>query len=427
MRKDYLAFFISLFLSRLADQILLFIVPLVVFQTTNSASWAGLAFFVESLPRFLAFPLCGALCDKYSPIRILHISQVYRALLCLLAMALYGVFGGIAWVVVLSAVCGVLTTQGIMAREVLMPYVFRHYSYTKTLSYSQIADQTGLVLGPLVAALLLDIWAWHWVVLWVAALFLLADLGMRVWQRLSRVSLEVYEQHQDIWLHPLRIAFGHIRNLAELKKIIALAVGVNLIVGVTLATSAAMVIGEYGAGKDHYAGLQAAGAATTIFILLLLARVTLPLRVLGGIGYSMIAAGGVISALSPNLSGYVLGFLLIVGFDKMFNVYMRTIRQRVIPPQDFGKTVGVITLLNNLSQPLAGLLVALLAAPLGTQQVILVLAGLTVLLGVAALWWSANVDRFIPAEQAGRASADLARPNKTDRAPVDTGEIPTGR
>ena len=54
MRKDYLAFFISLFLSRLADQILLFIVPLIVFQATNSASWAGLAFFVESLPRFLA-------------------------------------------------------------------------------------------------------------------------------------------------------------------------------------------------------------------------------------------------------------------------------------------------------------------------------------------------------------------------------------
>lgn len=122
--------------------------PLVVFQSTNSASWAGLAFFVESLPRFLAFPLCGALCDKFSPIRILHISQVYRALLCLLAVALYGnlrrhrLAGGVV------ALCGVLTTQGIMAREVLMPYVFlQHYSYTKTLSYPQIADQTGLVLG----------------------------------------------------------------------------------------------------------------------------------------------------------------------------------------------------------------------------------------------------------------------------------------
>ncbi|MDP9711034.1 UNVERIFIED_ORG: MFS family permease [Pseudomonas fluorescens] len=391
MRKDYLAFFISLFLSRLADQILLFIVPLVVFQTTNSASWAGLAFFVESLPRFLAFPLCGALCDKFSPIRILHISQVYRALLCVLAVGLYAVFGGIAWLVVLSALCGVLTTQGIMAREVLMPRIFQHYSYTKTLSYSQIADQTGLVLGPLVAALLLEVSAWHWVVLWVAGLFLLADLSMRVWQRFSRITLEVFEQHQDIWLQPLRIAFRHIRERAELKKIITLAVGVNLIVGVTLATSAAMVLGQYSAGKDDYAMLQAAGAVTTIVILFFLARVVLPLRVLGGVACSMLAAGAFISALSPNLAGYVLGFLLIVGFDKMFNVYMRSIRQRVIPPQDFGKTVGVVTLLNNLSQPLAGLLVALLAAPLGTQRVILILAVLATLLGVAAFGWFARV------------------------------------
>ena len=386
MPKDYLAFFTSLFLSRLADQILLFIVPLVVFQTTNSASWAGLAFFVESLPRFLAFPVCGALCDKFSPIRILHVSQVYRALLCALVVVLYMVFGGIAWLVILSALCGILTTQGVMAREVLMPSIFQHYSYTKTLSYSQIADQTGLVLGPLVAALLLEVWAWHWAVLWVAGLFLLADVGMLAWQRFSRISLETFEQHQDIWLQPVRIAIGHIRTLAQLRKIITLAVGVNLIVGVTLATSAAMVIGQFTADKQSYAGLQAAGAVTTIGILLLLARVVIPLRVLGCVSYSMIALGGLVCALTPNLGVYVLGFLLIVGFDKMFNVYMRSIRQQVIPPQDFGKTVGVIKLLNNVSQPMAGLLVAVLATPLGTQGVILLLAVLTALLGAGVAW-----------------------------------------
>ena len=89
------------------------------------------------------------------------------------------------------------------------------------------------------------------VVLWIAGLFLLADLSMAARQRLGRMTLDVFEQHQDIWLHPLRIAFGHIRSLAELKKIIILAVGVNLIVGVTLATSAAMVIGQYSAGTDR--------------------------------------------------------------------------------------------------------------------------------------------------------------------------------
>nr|BFE95640.1 hypothetical protein GCM10020185_61760 [Pseudomonas brassicacearum subsp. brassicacearum] len=207
-----------MFLSRLADQILLFIVPLIVFQTTNSVAWAGLAFFVESLPRYLAFPICGALCDKFSPIRILHISQVYRAVACGVTVVLYGVFGGIYWIVALSTLCGVLTTQGIMAREVVMPYIFKHYTYTKTLSYSQIADQTGLVLGPLIAALLLEVWAWHWVVLAIAGLFLLADLAMLYWQRISSVTLETFEQHHDLWLNPLRIALGHIRNLAELKK-----------------------------------------------------------------------------------------------------------------------------------------------------------------------------------------------------------------
>ncbi len=392
MRKDYLAFFISLFLSRLADQILLFIVPLIVFQTTQSVSLAGLAFFVESLPRFLAFPVCGALCDKYPPVRILHLSQVYRALACMIAIGLYGVFDGIYWLVMLSALCGVLTTQGVMAREVLMPHVFQQYSYAKTLSYSQIADQSGLVLGPLVAALMLEVWAWPWVVLGVAALFVLADLAMGVWQRTNTVNVEVFEQHRDIWLQPLRIAFGHIGNLASLKRLIALTVGVNLIIGVTLATSAAMVTGQFAAGKDAYALLQAAGALVTIVILFYLARATLPLKLLGGLSYGLIAVGALIMAISPNLWLYLLGFLLVIGFDKMYSVYMRSVRQKVIPVQDFGKTVGVITLLNNLPQPLAGLVIAVLAAPLGTQTVILLLTGITALIGVAvASGWHATV------------------------------------
>ncbi|WP_455884660.1 MFS transporter [Pseudomonas spelaei] len=392
MRKDYLAFFVSLFLSRLADQILLFIVPLMVFQTTGSVSWAGLAFFVESLPRYLAFPVCGALCDKYSTLRILHISQVYRAMACVAAVALHGVFDGIYWLVLLSALCGVLTTQGIMAREVLMPHIFKHYTYAKTLSYSQIADQGGLVLGPLAAALMLEVWAWQWVVLGVGGLFVLADVAMRVWQRNTTVRLETHAQHRDIWLQPLRIAFGHIRGLAALRRVITLAIGVNLLIGVTLATSAAMITGQYAAGKDAYALLQAAGAGVTIVILFYLARSSLPLKAMGGVSYSMIAAGALIMAISPNAGAYTLGFLLVTGFDKMFNVYLRSTRQQVIPVEDFGKTVGVITLLNNLPQPLAGLTVAVLAAPLGTQTVILLLTGIAAVIGVAvASGWHATV------------------------------------
>jgi MFS family permease len=388
MRPDYLAFFVSLFLSRLADQVLLFLVPLLVFQTTNSAAWAGLAFFAESLPRFLAFPVCGALCDRHSPINILHFSQVCRAFTCVIAVALFGLFGGIYWLVILSAVCGVLTTQGVMAREVLMPHVFAQYSYAKTLSYSQIADQTGLVLGPLLAALLLQFLAWPMVVLGVAVLFVLADIAMRWWQRKTDSALVSHVQQPGLWFGPLKIALGHIRQQPELRKVISLAVGVNLIVGVTLATSAAMVVGSFGGTQGYYAWLQAAGAVITIVILFVLARVSLPLKILGTLSYSAIVVGALVSATGAALGVYALGFLLVTGFDKMFNVYMRSIRQRVIPVQDFGKTVGVITLLNNLSQPLAGLLVGLLSFSFGLRGVILGLTLLASGIGVGVAIWS---------------------------------------
>lgn len=138
--------------------------------------------------------------------------------------------------------------------------------------------------------------------------------------------------------------------------------------------------------------MQAAGAVVTIGILFYLARSSMPLKVMGGLSYTMIAVGALITAVSPGVWAYAVGFLLVTGFDKMFNVYLRSTRQRVIPVQDFGKTVGVITLLNNLAQPWAGLTIAVLAAPLGMQTVILLLAGITALIDVAvASGWHATV------------------------------------
>ena len=85
----HLGFMSSLFLSRLADQIILFLVPLVIFQLTSDAALSGFAFFVETLPRFIAFPICGILTDFYSPYRLLSRSQLARFIVVLLALVGY--------------------------------------------------------------------------------------------------------------------------------------------------------------------------------------------------------------------------------------------------------------------------------------------------------------------------------------------------
>ncbi|MGF6634196.1 MFS transporter [Paraburkholderia sp. MM6662-R1] len=379
MRVNHQAFFCSLFIARLADQILLFLVPLVVFQTTRQVSWSGLAFFIETLPRYLVFPFFGALCDRFPPLRLMRLSQAVRALACFGGIAAYALFGGIGWLIALSAACGVLTSQGLVAREVMLPQIFSTQQIHKVLAYSQLADQLGFVLGPMLAALLLGVWHWESVVAATGVLFLCADAALFVWQRLSGFRAPSPVSARSLtpaahWTTPLRIALDHVWTLPGLKKVIMFAAAENLVIGVTLATSAAMVTGLHAQSSRYYAGLQTAGALATVLVLLTVARAGWPARVLGLVAFVTICAGGVIAGASASPWGYALGFLLIVGFDKMFNVYIRSARLQIIPPEDYGKTIGVAILLNNLTQPLAGLLVGVFSASTQTGPLIVALS-----------------------------------------------------
>jgi MFS family permease len=398
-------FYASLFLSRLGDQVLLFLVPLVVFQLTGSAAWSGLAFFVETLPRFLACAVCGALCDRIAPLTLLHLSQRWRALACSVGLLAWLAPGVVALqlgvLVLVSAVCGVLTVQGLMAREVMLPQIYAGGRFEVALAHTQLADQLGMVLGPLVAALALQWLDWPWVVGLTAALFALADSALAHWQRHSTVR---FAPPQDAalaggpWLVPLRHSIGTalalVWRLPGLKALIVLAAGENLVIGVTAATSAAVVTGLLAQSAAQYAWLQTAGAVATVLVLLLIARTAMPLPLLAGLSFGCILVGAVLTALSPLASQgmltYTLGFLLVTGFDKMFSVYIRSRRQKIIPPGDLGKTTGVIVLLNNLTQPLAGLLVAAWAVRMPVTHIIAALTAVMALLG-AAVWFSGRV------------------------------------
>ena len=348
----------SLFWSRLADQSLLFLVPLVVFDTTGSAAWSGLAFAFEAFPRFLAFPVCGALCDRFSPLRLMHYSQAWRAAACVGAAACGAAFGGVEWLVLASVVCGVLTTQGVMAREVILPQAFGEYRFEKVLAYAQTADQLGAVLGPVLAALLMAHLHWAVALGVTAAGFIGADLALGYWRRRtlsqSRIWLRPGQAGQGI-LRSMVTAWGHVARLPALRRLVVQAAGVNRVVGGTLASSAALVLGRHGQSASFYGGLQATGAVVTVLVLLCIAhRQVAPWR-LGSLGFAAMVVGGALMGLGRGIWPYAAGYLLVIGFDKMFNIYLRSSRQRVIPVADYGKTTGVMAMLNNLSQPIAGL------------------------------------------------------------------------
>jgi len=377
------AFFASMFLTVLADQILLFLVPLVIFQITGNVAWSGLAFFFETLPRYLTFPVAGILCDRISPILLLRVSRILRAAACLVGIGGQIVFGGVWWLIGLSAVVGVLTTQGLLALEMVLVRAFSDQRFEKVASYSQLASQMGVVLGPLVAAYLMALWPWQAVVVLATALFVLADLAFLLWPGLARMQSAPDNRPGRHPVADLKHALTLVWRLPGLMQAILQAAGVNLIIGATLATAAAMMTGFFDQSEQVYAWLQVGGALATLAVLTLTAHVAFRLTTLGLTAYAMICLGAVLTGTGAHPLVYAAGFLLIAGFDKMFNIYVRTLRKEIIPAEDFGKTTGVIICLNNLSQPLAGLVVAVFAAGDDARTVLLGLAAAMAILGVA--------------------------------------------
>lgn len=380
--REYL-FFLSSFLAKIADQALLFIVPLVIFQSTGSVSWAGAAFFIEALPRFIAFPVCGILCDRIPPLRLLHVSQVLRGVVCAVGVGGEALTGGVGWLIALSAMCGVMTTQGVMAREVILPRISSRHSFKQILSYTQIADQLGTILGPVMASLLFAVLPWEHVVLCLAFFFLLADGAITIWHRTALLK-DTPPSRIQAWSTSFKTALSYIWYRPGLKDLVVLAASLNLVIGVTLATSAAMVTGLHGQSEFSYAVLQVAGAVATVVILMFVAHTSAPLALMGGASYTLIFVGGMLMALSKVPWLYILGYVVVIGFDKMFNVYIRNARQQIIPQEDYGKTTGVIIAINNLSQPLAGLLVSVFASSLDSAPTVIMACVLVMgVLGIA--------------------------------------------
>ena len=66
--------------------------------------------------------------------------------------------------------------------------MFKSERFEAVLAHTQIADQLGMVLGPLLAALALQWMDWSWVVVVTAVLFVMADAALAMWRRGSTVQ-----------------------------------------------------------------------------------------------------------------------------------------------------------------------------------------------------------------------------------------------
>jgi len=386
-------FFGSRLAVSLGDQFLLFVVPIMVFQITQSIAWSSLAFALETIPRVVFNPFAGIIGDRYSPLKVVKISLWLRSMLCVAAIFFSWLLGEgalLSIIVLLSALVGLASTQGFISTEVLLPKAFKKTPFARIQAWVQSVDQLSIICGPLLAAVVLQYFSWQSVIIVACSLFAIGQLlfalsSIRIIDDDNTLATDVAggpANNQSV-IQQLRRSLDLLLGNKVLLGVVGQTALVNLVFGAVMATAAAFVTGKFAMPATSYGLLQMMGALTSIAVLSLTALFVnkLALRSIGYISFSCICFGGALYALGDNYWLFFIGFMIVLGFDGMFNVYIRTTRQAIIAPADYGKITGVIIFFNNSTKPVAGLLIGAFSGLLSAETVIVALVLCCAVLG----------------------------------------------
>jgi MFS family permease len=356
-------FVVSRFLGTLSDQFLLFAVPLAIFQSTGSVKYSGLAFVIEWLPRIVFFPLGGFVADRMKPRHLFFGVELGRALVLAVASILMatGVASTFAVLAPMMALLSVAYILNFVATEAMLPRNLTADELPHAHSVLQGIDQITQVAGPALAAAIAVLGGTDSLLIVGAALFGLSSLNLLSLRTApvaaaERLSLQALKDSNATAIKVL------LRNRV-LFLLSGLTWVVNLVYGSALVLSAPIVVKTFVLPESHFGALQTVAALTSIGVFWFVPRFVrrFGLAKLGAWSFWAMIFAGLGLAVSGRYEAYLVAYAMLMAFDGVFSVYIRTVRSQIIPQEHLGKTTGFIGLMNMCSIPMSGLVVTLLS------------------------------------------------------------------
>lgn len=388
-------FIASRFASLLADKILLFVAPLIIYTSTGSAALSGLAFAIEWIPRILSLPIGGSMSDHYGGGRVYRIADGVRAGACLVAALLTLHIPEACYLVVtvLMGVSAFFYAQAFIAMEATLPSLAGKKRLSSIQSLLQGVEQTSMLLGPAMAALLFS-WLAPTDLLWVVGgLFGISTCLVWPYAKRTPKKAEAIDSRRfwSDFVLGAKFLFGE----PILRRLLGFSITINLIVAVGVATGAALTIGEFHQPPAHYSYLQVSVGVLAIVTLALIPLLTkyVSLRKLGLSACGVIIAGGVLMASAETFPVFVAGFAMAVSGCSLYNVFIRTERVKWIPKQNLGKVISAMVFMSQLVLPLSGLIVAAYPPVFRLQNLFWIMSA------IAAIYFLMNASRINNGEE----------------------------
>ena len=309
-----------------------------------------------------------------------------------------------------------------MSVEKVVPQIAEGEDLAKTQSLVQNMELLAMALGPGLAVIAV-------LVLGKVGLLGLAG-GMfaaaaACWLPLPRRRPDPVERAGDAESGGLRDSVAEMRQgwrlLVGNRPVLMLAgfnFAINLVASVALATNAAVITGVFKAPESSFALLNTCvgvmGLVNLLVTPLLLRRFNI--SVLGVIGFTGLCGALLLLGLASSFTVYAVAFVAMLVSAAYFNVFNRTQRVKVIPRDHLGKVMGSFFIINDLSFPIAGGLVAVAGDAVGPQRLTAVLTLPLALFGMV----------FLPLTIRGFGRALAVRQSSTEPEPESGPDVGTG-
>ncbi|MGW4169828.1 MFS transporter [Streptomyces chartreusis] len=374
-------------LGLIAEQVVLFAVPLLIFQDTGDVSTLGFAFALEWLPGLLAYPFAGLIADRDGGARLFSRVSVGRAAVLGLVVVIVVAEPGWTTAALMTngALLSILAAPVRMSVEKMVPQVARGEKLATTQSLVQNMELLAMALGPALAAVAVLVLGKVWLLALAAGVFLLAaacwlPLPRQTWQPGNGGGA------REI-LGELGLGWRLLIRNRPVRLLAVLNFAINLVFATVLSANAALVTGVFGASESSYGMLNTfvgiVGLGNLLVIPLLLRKVDV--HVLGVIGFTSLCAALFVAGTAGSFAVYGTAFVAGMTGVAYYNVFNRTQRIKVIPQEHLGKVMGPFYLLNLLSYPMAGLLVGTAGEAIEPQDLVTVLAVVLSVFGAVLL------------------------------------------
>ncbi|MDX7998955.1 MFS transporter [Xenorhabdus sp. Reich] len=380
-------FICSRFLGTLCDQFLLFAVPLTILQVTGSLMLASLAFVIEWIPRLIFFPLSGFIADRVNPKTIFFNIEAGRTLLMLLAFLVLFFYPQMTFSVlaIMMALLSVAYVLNFVSTESLLPRNLPAEELPKALSMVQGVDQVTQVLGPTLAAAIALYGGINAILIVAGGLFAIAAINY-LFLKSRNVSVGDKLSFRSL-IDSNKLGAKVLWQNKILLHLCGLTWVVNLIYGAALVVSAAVILEEFRMPERYFGILQSSAAIVTIVAFFFVPRFVrrFGLSTLGTVSFCAMILAGMLMTASAYYVMYLFGYVLLMAFDGVFSVYLRSLRSQIIPKEHLGKTTGLIGLLNMSSVPASGVAVTFLAGYFSPLEIIGIILAFAFIIGVVLI------------------------------------------